>query len=103
MGLSKQLPGQTVVRIKIFKCDEDSKSNYEEATSKLPIIEANVTMDSNADNEDAEATYNLTFDITHRKDEIFSQNSIFLIVSDHQISWTRISIVAYSNEESEKI
>lgn len=89
LGLRKKVKGASKAEIKIVRCDDEAQElKYGKEILKIDVILENP--------KDGEAkTVNVSYDITHWKDKLFSKNALFSIISDQGISWTRISIVIY--------
>ncbi|MBK7967984.1 MAG: hypothetical protein IPK08_03115 [Bacteroidetes bacterium] len=89
LGLKKKVNGGGIVRVKIFRCDdENQKINDGKEIYKFEEI---LEDPSEADTK----TVNVSFDITSLKKMLFNKDAVFHLVSDQKITWSRISIVVY--------
>jgi L-asparaginase/Glu-tRNA(Gln) amidotransferase subunit D len=89
LGLRKQVRGASKAVIRIVKCEDD----IQELKQGKEILKIDESLENPKEGE--VKTVNVTYDITHLKDKLFSKNAVFHITCDQEIAWSRISIIIY--------
>ena len=92
LGLrKKELTGGKTVEIKFIRCDNENKD-----LSKGDIVlKKDVVFERKKSENSDSKTINVSFDISGKHNNITSKNSVFYILSDQAIEWSRISFVIY--------